>query len=76
MRRIEMKEVENFFFDRYIMICMVIIWVVNVFYLLFYYTIISFFVVFFSAIGFRVYCNEYLKRKKEGVKKWHLAKFC
>lgn len=64
------KDIIELLFDKYIFICIVVIWVVNVIYLLITIPLQSLFMLFFSAIGFRIYVKAYLekKKKKEGDK--------
>lgn len=64
------KDIIELIFDKWIFICVVVIWVVNVVYLLITIPLQSFFILFFSAVGLRLYVRAYLERqkKKEGDK--------
>lgn len=59
------KDIIELIFDKWIFICVVVIWVVNVVYLLITIPLQSFFILFFSAIGLRLYVRAYLEKQKK-----------
>lgn len=59
------KDIIELLFDKWIFICVVVIWVVNVVYLLITIPLQSFFILFFSAVGVRLYVKAYLDRQKK-----------
>ena len=59
------KDIIELIFDKWIFICIVVIWIVNVIYLLIIIPLQSLFILFFSAVGFRIYVKAYLEKQKK-----------